>query len=87
MLDAVTLDRDHLQDFRERTKGLSRGPVQDHMIPLLLICFQYRAARVVFEVSSVAFCGDLDPAFYLSGRGTLVSFFGIFSKQYENILR
>ena len=32
MLDAITLDRDHLHYFRERAKGLRRGPVQDHTI-------------------------------------------------------
>ena len=121
MLEAVTLDRDHLQDFRERAKGLRRGPVQGHtiycglndwgrghsawrgesgylvcrlrvtlislvgtvglaacsegssvlerLIEPLLFRFQYRAARVVIEVSYVAFSGNLDPAFLLSRFG------------------
>ena len=32
VLDAVTLDRDHFHDLRERAEGLRRGPVEDHTI-------------------------------------------------------
>ena len=115
------LDRDHLQNFRERAKGLRRGPVQnltiyqgvggwgrfhsawrgesgylvcrlrttlispvgavrlaacskgssvlERLTEPLLFRLQYRAARVVFEVSSVAFSGDLGLAFLLSWFG------------------
>ena len=31
-MDIVTLDRDHLQDVRERAKGLRHGPGEDHKI-------------------------------------------------------